>query len=264
MKHGILLVAFGTSSSQGDVSLKFFDLKVRSLFPTIPVRWAFTSVLLREKLVKGRKKTDSVCKALEKMYYEKFTHVAIQPLQIIQGNEHECLDEDVKSLNDGTKVFTRIGRPLLATDNDIHITATAVLEHLPKERLSCEPVILMGHGAKHKAALSYEKLGKILQTKDPLVYVGTMDGKVSLEHIIPLLHGKVPENSKVWLMPLLSVVGKHTLKDMAGDNSSSWRSRLDAAGFKCQPIIIGTAEYSAFAQIWLEHLQDAFNLLPKN
>ena len=67
---------------------------------------------------------------------------------------------------------------------------------------------------------------------------------------------------RVWLMPLLSVVGRHTLEDMAGDAPDSWRSRIEAAGHTCAPVVRGTAEYRAFADIWLRHLEDAVAALP--
>ena len=48
MKHAILLVAFGASSPQGQNALKGFDALVRQRYPGVTVRWAYTSVLLRE------------------------------------------------------------------------------------------------------------------------------------------------------------------------------------------------------------------------
>ena len=50
MRRAILLVAFGASSAQGQNALKGFDALVRQHYPGIPVRWAYTSLLLRERL----------------------------------------------------------------------------------------------------------------------------------------------------------------------------------------------------------------------
>ena len=58
MKCAILLVAYGTNTPQGQVALKQFDARVRRLFPLWPVRWAFSSHLLRERLARAKRKSD--------------------------------------------------------------------------------------------------------------------------------------------------------------------------------------------------------------
>lgn len=54
-KQGILLAAFGSGSRQGESTLRLFDARVRERFPGVPVRWAFTSVLMRERLATVKK-----------------------------------------------------------------------------------------------------------------------------------------------------------------------------------------------------------------
>ncbi len=253
MKTGILLAAYGSSNPQAEHTLRAFDKCVRERFAPLPVRWAFTSLLIRERLAKARVKRDSVRKALEKMRFEKFTHVAVQPLQTIPGSEHEAILDDVRELNHIYKDFTvRVGAPLLHTDTDVANTAKAIIQHLPPERTPQEAVVLMGHGAKHHAVQRYADLAEAVYKIDPQVHVGTMNGAVLLEHIIP----RLPTTHKVWLMPLLSVIGQHALKDMAGKQKSSWRKHIEAAGFPCEPVLHGLAEYEAFMEIWLAHLQE--------
>lgn len=65
MKRGILLAAFGSGSSQGESTLRRFDAQVRKAFPDVSVRWAFTSMLMRERLASERKKSDSVHQGIE-------------------------------------------------------------------------------------------------------------------------------------------------------------------------------------------------------
>jgi sirohydrochlorin cobaltochelatase len=55
-------------------------------------------------------------------------------------------------------------------------------------------------------------------------------------------------------LPLLSVIGRHALRDLAGPEEQSWKSRFEAAGVACTPVLKGSAEYSGFIQIWLDHL----------
>lgn len=252
MKRAILLVAFGASSAQGQSALKNFDARVRARFPGLPVRWAYTSLLLRERLAKARQKSDSVLKALRRLCFEKFTEVAVQPLQTIPGREHAevCAAMDEVAAQEG--LVCRVGAPLLAEPEDVAQAALALTRHLPPERAPGEDVVLMGHGARHAAVARYGDLAQAVSALDPRVHVGTMNGAVVLEDILPRL-----TSERVWLMPLLSVVGRHALQDMAGEQAQSWRSRIEADGRQCVPVLKGTAEYAGFAEIWLRHLEDA-------
>ncbi len=252
MRRAILLVAFGASSAQGQNALKGFDSLVRQRYPGIPVRWAYTSLLLRERLAQARQKSDSVRKALQRLSFERFTHVAVQPLQTIPGREHGevCAAVDEAMAQDNLRC--QVGVPLLTTEEDLHATAQAVLHHLPAERAAHEDVIFMGHGAEHHAVGRYADLAQAVYALDSKVHVGAMNGAVLLDDILPRL-----SSERVWLMPLLSVVGNHALKDMAGHGNQSWRSRVEALGCQCIPVLKGTAEYAGFAEIWLRHLNSA-------
>ena len=257
IKTAILLVAYGTSSPQGRGSLRQFDAWVRERFPGICVRWALSSELLRTRLTRARQKNDSVLKALRRLCLENFTHVAVQPLQIIPGSEHTDVRADADEAGRLDGLHVSIGTPLLACDEDIRAAAQAVLAHLPEERRADEDVVLMGHGSRKQAVTAYAALAGAVQALDARVHVGTMSGALELEALLPRLTSR-----RVWLMPLLSVVGRHTLEDMAGDAPDSWRSRIEAAGHTCAPVVRGTAEYRAFADIWLRHLEDAVAALP--
>ncbi len=259
MKVGILLVAYGSSNTHAEHTLRTFDKIVCERFPRIPVRWAFTSLLVRERLAKARVKRDSVRKALEKMRFERYTHVAVQPLQTIPGTEHEAIVDDACDLMHIHKDFhILVGAPLLQSEDDVQWAARAVMQHIPPQRVTGESVVLMGHGAKHVAVQRYADLANAVYALDAHVHVGTMNGAVVLDDIIPRLTG----SRKVWLMPLLSVIGLHALKDMAGKQKSSWRRHIEAAGFLCEPVLHGLAEYEGFMEIWLSHLQEIMNKLP--
>ena len=56
---------------------------------------------------------------------------------------------------------------------------------------------------------------------------------------------------------MLSLVGRHTLEDMAGAGPESWKSRIEAAGWCCQPELRGLADDPAFIDLWLDRLQEA-------
>ena len=66
-KVGILLVAFGSSEASAQVSFKNIDKKVKTAYPDIPVRWAYTSHIIRAKLASQGKQLDSPSVALAMM-----------------------------------------------------------------------------------------------------------------------------------------------------------------------------------------------------
>lgn len=256
MKDAILLIAYGACGLQARNSLSAFADMVRSAYPSCSVRWAFSSGRLRERLARARQKSDSVAKALSRLEHENFCRIAVQPLQTIAGMEYEqvCNEVAVAAARGGLRCA--VGKPLLSSHEDQVATAEAILAHLPVERKPGEDVVLMGHGARHQAVSSYAVLADLVLARDDHVHVGTMNGAVMLEQILPRL-----VSQRVWLLPLLSVIGRHAVGDMAGPQQESWRSRIEAAGHTCCPVLRGIVEYAGFAGIWLRHLDCAVQQL---
>lgn len=293
MKKAILIVAVGAATSQGQAGLKTFSLRVESAFPDLPVRLALTSERIRNRLAQQGKKSDSVEKALRKLHYEKFSHVAVQPLYSLAGVEYEEITRTAAEFQKsypGLRV--KVGRPLLACPDDVtgdpmdaassgstgginetvsslvcrdnsdelQAVAKALLGFLPAARKPAEPVIWMGHGSRHAADSAYATLGAALRRLDPQTFVATMDGSANLGSVLQSI--KRQENSldlapRVWLLPLLSIIGRHALEDMAGTSPDSWKSLLEAQGFTVNVVLSGLAENEDIAAIWVERLAEA-------
>ena len=252
-KVGILLVAFGSSKPSAQVSFDNIDQKVKATYPGIPVRWAYTSTIIRKKLARQGKHLDSPEVALAKMQDEGFTHVAVQSLHTIGGSEYHDLRRTVgafKMMGGFQRVI--LGHPLLATQEDMQRSADAILKTIPKERKKSEAVVLMGHGTHHPSNAFYAALMFQLQLKDPNIFVGTVEGYPEVDLIKELLLKK--KIKKAYLMPFMSVAGDHAVNDMAGDEDDSWKSILTKAGIQCVPILKGTAEYDDFVAIWVDHV----------
>jgi len=260
IKTGILLAAFGSASPLGEKALGLFAEQVRRTFPGIPVRWAFTSDRVRSRLAAAGKKTDSVKKALCRMGFERYTHVAVQSLHLIPGKEYEILLEETESAaGEGGPGHIAVGSPLLHDSADVIRAAEALLRHLPEDRAADEAVLCMGHGTWHSGAIGYQALSEAVAARDDKVFIGTLEGGRGIEHLLPDIAASKAKT--VWLLPLLSVIGTHAERDMAGEHPESWRSRITAAGFACRPRLVGTVEYEGFARIWLEHLEAALRQL---
>ena len=252
-KIGILLVAFGSSEESAQVSFENIDRKVKAAYPHIPVRWAYTSHIIREKLARRGKVLDSPEVALSRMMDEKFTHVAVQSLHTIGGAEYHDLRRTVgafKMMGGFQKVI--LGYPLMATREDMQKVTAAILETIPAGRKQNEAVVLMGHGTHHPSNAFYAALMFQIQLKDPNIFVGTVEGYPEIDLIQELLLKKGIK--KAYLMPFMSVAGDHAKNDMAGDEDDSWKSILTRAGIECVPVLKGTAEFDSFIDIWVEHL----------
>ncbi|HKJ64203.1 MAG TPA: sirohydrochlorin cobaltochelatase [Desulfopila sp.] len=252
-KIGILLVAFGSSQKSAQVSFDNIDRKVKAAYPQTPIRWAYTSHIIRKKLASQGKRLDSPEMALARMQDEGFTHVAVQSLHTIAGAEYHNLRTVVDAF-DTMGVFQSIilGYPLLATQDDMEKTVNAILSVIPRERETDEAVILIGHGTHHPANAFYAALMLQLQLEDSNIYIGTVTGYPELDTILGLL--KKNAVKKAYLMPFMSVAGDHAKNDMAGAEENSWKSVLSKNGIECQLVMKGTAEFDQFVDIWLEHL----------
>lgn len=256
MKTALLLVAWGAGTPQARHGLGAFELLCRARFD-MPARWAFTSELLRERLTRQQRKSDSVFKALQRLHYEGFDSVAIQPLQTIAGREYEGVVTAASQIEKDAGLLCKVGAPLLAANLDR--VAMALTQHLPADRKDDEDVIFMGHGGRHCGMDSYAGLADALCRVDPRLHVGVMCGMPELEQILSGLGSR-----RIWLMPLLSTVGQHALRDMAGPDPDSWKSRVEAAGHECRPVLAGMVEISALADIWLDHLGHAITQVQEN
>jgi sirohydrochlorin cobaltochelatase len=258
VKKGILLVAFGSSYPQAQASFQNIESEVKEAFPDVPVRWAYTSKIIRHKMAKESKDLDSVPLALARMMDEDFTHVAVQSLHTIGGAEFHDLRSIINGFQSMSGGFDNIllGYPLLAASDDLKAVRDAMLKNIPEERAADEAVIFMGHGTHHPSNAFYQAMAHLFQQKDPDVYVGTVEGSPSLEDILTELKAK--GTRKAYLMPFMSVAGDHVRNDMAGDGEDSWKSILNAQGIETEAVLKGTAEYDTIVDIWVDHLQGAY------
>ena len=253
-KQGILLVAFGTSVPDAASAYQNIERKVTAAYPGIPVRWAYTSPTIRAKLAKKGRFIDAPQTALAKMMDEGFTHVAVQSLHIIPGEEFHRLVQNVRAFTGMAGGFesVRIGHPLLGTQKDLERVAAAMIKNIPRERKPADAVVLMGHGTAHPSNAFYAAMMFHFQQQDPHIFVGCVEGAPEIDTIKEMLLAK--KIGKAYLMPFMAVAGDHALNDMAGDEADSWKSILTAADVQCTPVLKGMAEYDDILSIWVDHL----------
>ena len=262
MKKGILLVAFGSTIPEAQISFENIDRSVKKAFPGVEVYWAYTSRIIIAKMAKEGKHLLTPVEALAQMMGEKFTHVAVQALHVIPGAEFHGLVQNVRRFEGMSKGIEQVsvGYPLLATSEDLQRVAEAMIKIIPPERKKKDAVVFMGHGTHHPADVYYAALNYHVQKLDPNIFVGTVEGWPEIGDVIKDL--KKGGLGKAYLMPLMSVAGDHARNDMAGPEANSWKSILEREGIKCEPVLKGLAEYQEFVEIWLDHLKTAFSRFP--
>jgi sirohydrochlorin cobaltochelatase len=262
MKKGILLVAFGSTIPEAQVSFENIDRSVKKTFPGVEVYWAYTSRKIIAKMAKEGKTLSIPVEALARMMGKKFTHVAVQALQVIPGAEFHGLVRNVQRFEGMSKGIEKVsvGYPLLATSEDLQRVAEAMIKVIPPERKSKDAVVFVGHGTYHPADVYYAALNYHVQKLDPNIFIGTVEGWPKIDDVIEDL--KKGGLKKAYLIPLMSVAGDHARKDMVGPDESSWKSLLEEQGIKCEPVLKGLAEYQEFVDIWVDHLRTAFSQLP--
>ncbi len=253
----ILLAAFGTTVPGADGVYAQIESRARCLFPGVDIFWAYTSKVVREKLAAQGLVFNSPVQALGLMAESGFSRVALQSLLIIPGLEHHDLIRTRAALEGLPKGIQRIslGAPLLSTTRDLQRFTQAMLENVPPKREPGEAVIFMGHGSLHPANALYAALQYHFWILDQNIYVGAVEGTPGLEDIIPLLQKN--RIRKALLLPLMVVAGDHALKDMAGRQTESWASVLQAMGIETKVTMKGLGAYENVREIWLDHLRDA-------
>lgn len=256
-KRGILLAAFGTTVPKARTALDNVEKLVREAFPDIPVRWAYTSRIVRKRLAKTGVEIDSPQTALSRMMDEGFTHVAVQSLHTIGGWEFHDLHRNIMAFSGMARGIEKlsVGRPLLGGQDDIERVAQALCGEQIKGRSQDEAVIHMGHGTDHPANSLYVALSVELRKRDPNVYLGTVHGNPGIEEIRDALLKK--NIRKAYLVPFMAVAGDHAINDMAGDDEDSWKSVLTKAGIECVPVLRGTAEVNPVVEVWIDNLRTA-------
>jgi sirohydrochlorin cobaltochelatase len=253
-----LLVAYGTAEAHHAESLGLFEQKVRRNFPETCVRRAFTSPRVRKQLTASGKSADSVHEALARLRLENFTHITVQSLHLIPGREYRRMLEEIglaaqRDVQGALKGDISVGSPLLNSEEDIEQAAGALLQSLPAERAGSDIALWIGHGSGHAGKNFYALLQQSAQKLDKNILIGTLEE--GLEQILPEIQKRAAK--KIWLLPLLSVAGKHSREDMAGTHDASWRSRLELNNCRCLPVARGLIEYPAFTDLWIRHLREA-------
>ncbi|SBW11134.1 putative Sirohydrochlorin cobaltochelatase CbiKC [uncultured delta proteobacterium] len=253
---GILLTAFGATAPNGTAPLLAFERAVRRAFPAANVRWAFTSKRADTRPVIRDETGLSVGEALSRFAAENTARIAVQPLHVTDGHEHETLRQQIGTWqkdHPGATVF--LGEPLLSGEASFRTLLEAMRR---AEETACAPgeaALWVGHGSEPPLDGLCKRLADCGAAMRPPVRVAYLiDGKTAEEHFRELARQGA---QKVCLMPLFSLAGRHVAQDLDGEAAASWKSRCVHAGMPCRVHPRGMLEDDGFTTLWLARLRDA-------
>jgi len=231
-------------------------------FPGSPVRLAFTSHLMRRKLLEKQGiSIPSIQSALEELCDEGFRSVVVQSLQIVSGGEFHQVAELVRELKERNLAFPRveIGRPLLSSLADCRKVSSLIpalcsegAHHPGTEK---EAVLLVGHGTGHGADALYSLMHQVVREEHENVFLGTIEGFCGIDCLRPDLSGFGARI--VRLLPFLLVAGGHAENDIFGPSPESWKSTLEKAGYNVVVDRRGLGDREEMVCLFLEHTRNA-------
>lgn len=214
--EAILIVANGVSTLEGIRScLKPMIKEVKNAFPESYISLAFTSEFIIAKLFKNSgiciSNPQNAIKELIKKGYEK---ISILSLYIIPGVHYFKLREEAREYKN-----VKITAPLLTQAEDFKKLIN--LLRLSKDKY----YVFMAHGSKNQGKDAYLSLqNEFLNLGYSRAFVGTIESKSSLEHIILELNRE--KAREVTLTPFLLTRGKHSTADL-----NNWQKVLEESGF---------------------------------
>lgn len=253
----LLVVSFGTTHTETlERSIAAIEASLRGAFPDRAFRRAFTSGIIRRKLLRrDGVKIDGVVEALEALWLEGYEDVLVQPTHIINGEETARLRSEVRLYSDQFKRL-RVGTPLLTEQRDYELLVDAVMAERPNLGYD-GALVLMGHGTKHFANPAYAALEYVFHARGHLnVFVGTVEGYPTIEEVIARLDHQLNAR-RIYVAPLMVAAGDHVSRDMAGDGPESWKNQLLEHNY--QPILLrkGLGEYPGVRELFVLHAREA-------
>lgn len=268
----ILLAAFGTSEPSAIPSLLAVKHRVEDAFPNEDVALAFTSPTVRS-IWHSRAGDGAFREAHPGIPPDLYSvpdvssalasargAVFLQSLHVADGAEFAALHAF-------SSPSVRVGAPALGVgdggERALLRAAGALAPLVARASATGAALVLMAHGNKNLRQSVFSKFERVLRDRfHPRIFIGAVEAPFPAPDIVDAVKASSSSSSpfsSVLLAPLMLTAGEHALRDMAGDDASSWVSRFRAAGFAVECHLEGLGSNPSWADIYVEHLHS----LPK-
>ena len=252
-KAAILMVHFGTTHDDTRLlTIEALNQKAKEQFENQEIREAYTSrIVIRRLKEKGLEKLTPM-EALQKLKDDGFTHVTVQPTNIIEGVEMGVLRSEVSDMTDSFKDI-RIGNPLLYTPKDYQDVIKALHPAGSRPSPDDRATVWVGHGSYSPATAQYAMLDYMLKAEGyDNCHVITVEGYPSLDEAL----AKIEKSGlkKVSLRPFLFVAGEHAKNDIGVEIKEA----LEDKGYQVELFMEGLGQNERIQAIFIDHIRFCF------
>lgn len=256
----LLVVSFGTSYNDSRrLTIGAIESKLDEEFgDKYSVRRGFTSQIIIDH-VKSRDdiSIDNIKEALDRAVDNGVKTLVVQPTHLMNGLEYDELVGEIANYADAFESVS-IGEPLLTSDEDFDDVLTAITEVTADYDDGETAICFMGHGTEADSNSVYAKMQQLLTDNGyDNYYVGTVEASPSLEEVLAKV--EAGDYKRVVLRPLMIVAGDHANNDMAGDETDSWKTTFEDAGYEVICEVNGLGEIPAIQDIFVRHAQAAID-----
>lgn len=245
-KASVLMVHFGTTfDDTRKNTIDAVNEEAKKEFPDMEVREAYTSRIIMRRLKERGIVKDNPAEALDKLAKEGYTHIIVQPTNIINGIESKTLEQQLEMYKDKFKEI-RTGSALLSTPEDYKAVAKIINKEVG-ELADDEAVVLVGHGTHDSGNAAYPAMDYTAKSMGYKFYVGTIEGFPEFDDVVKGL--KKDNIKKVILMPFMFVAGDHANNDIAVD----WKEALEKEGFTVEVKLTSLGMMENIRKMFIEH-----------
>lgn len=251
-REGILIAGFGTTDEEASIrTLKGIEDEIKASYPGQPISSGIVSKrVLRLLLDKGIQKNsieDGLCQLKE----QKVQRLSILPLFITTGKEYDSMCTSIKEAS-GRFETIRIGKPLLSEEEDWNFLAKGLIRELNPSKHT--PYLFIGHGTYTGDNRVYKRMEEAFHNQGwNLVKIGMLKSFEYTE--ASLWKWRDKGFDRITLLPFLMTAGWHAANDMAGDQETSWKSRLEKMGFQVHWQEKGLGEYQCVKRLLAMHVK---------
>ena len=245
-KASVLMVHFGTTFD--DTRKNTIDAvndEAKKEFPDMEVREAYTSRIIMRRLKERGIVKDNPAEALDKLAKEGYTHIIVQPTNVINGVESKTLEQQLEMYKDKFKEI-RTGSALLSAPEDYKAVAEIINKEVGKVTDN-EAVVLVGHGTHDNGNAAYPAMDYTAKSMGYKFYVGTIEGFPEFDDVVKGL--KKDNIKKVILMPFMFVAGDHANNDIAVD----WKEALEKEGFIVEVKLTSLGMMEDIRKMFIDH-----------
>ena len=250
-KASVLMVHFGTTFD--DTRKNTIDAvndEAKKEFPDMEIREAYTSRIIMRRLKERGIVKDNPAEALDKLAKEGYTHIIVQPTNVINGVESKTLEQQLEMYKDKFKEI-RTGSALLSAPEDYKAVAEIINKEVG-ELADDEAVVLVGHGTHDSGNAAYPAMDYTAKSMGYKFYVGTIEGFPEFDDVVKGL--KKDNIKKVILMPFMFVAGDHANNDIAVD----WKEALEKEGFIVEVKLTSLGMMEDIRKMFIDHAKFMF------